>query len=390
MREWLTVIIILLISGILLDGIRRMRAHRRETLRLSRRMPEEDEGVDERLSSSEFPSGGPRVASYRDPDEVPNINQNLRQSYADSRKTRGAPRRAAESGSPENPVPMLMDSVEESANQDASLHSDIDRAGIRQGNSDADHDERRQHGADDFGSHPEPTLGSLDDLDDNERQSRQTEVDSSEYRGGRSEHRPQSREPAPSPDAHDEGRPAETEVANEGAAPKNTTTAVEPDAQSSEASDSASAAKPQQPDEVLVIHVMARRENLLSGSLLLDSMLQQGLRFGEMDIFHRHESPDGYGKILFSVANMVMPGTFDLDDMEQFETPGITMFLSLPIAGDSIAAYDLMARTALGLAADLDGELKDENRSVMTRQTIEHGRQRVVEYERKRRLANKG
>ena len=32
-------------------------------------------------------------------------------------------------------------------------------------------------------------------------------------------------------------------------------------------------------------------------------------------------------------------------------------------------------------------KLKDEQRSVMTRQTIENGRQRVIEYERKRRLA---
>ena len=63
------------------------------------------------------------------------------------------------------------------------------------------------------------------------------------------------------------------------------------------------------------------------------------------------------------------------------------MFLSLPLAGDSIAAFNLMASAATAMATQLGGELKDENRSVMTRQTIEHARQRVVEYERKRRLA---
>ena len=73
--------------------------------------------------------------------------------------------------------------------------------------------------------------------------------------------------------------------------------------------------------------------------------------------------------------------------MDQFSTPGVSLFLSLPIKSDSIAAYGLMAETAWTISETLGGELKDENRSVMTRQTIEHDRQRVVEYERKRRLA---
>jgi cell division protein ZipA len=132
---------------------------------------------------------------------------------------------------------------------------------------------------------------------------------------------------------------------------------------------------------------MARRGEMFAGPELLEAMVSQGLRYGDMDIFHRHESEDGRGQILFSAANMVVPGTFDLSAMEDFFTPGISMFLSLPIASDSLAAYNLMANTAQHIAEVLGGELKDENRSVMTRQTIEHGRQRVIEYERKRRLA---
>lgn len=103
-----------------------------------------------------------------------------------------------------------------------------------------------------------------------------------------------------------------------------------------------------------------------------------------MNIFHRHEQDNGEGPIQFSLANMVKPGTFDLDNMANFSTPGVSMFLTLPMATDSIKAFDIMRHTAQTIAEILDGELKDEQRSVMTRQTMEHYRQRIVEYERKR------
>ncbi|MFL0809296.1 MAG: cell division protein ZipA [Agarilytica sp.] len=142
-----------------------------------------------------------------------------------------------------------------------------------------------------------------------------------------------------------------------------------------------------EPDEVLIMNVMSRPGEQILGADLLNALMSEGLKFGEMEIFHRHKANDGDGPILYSVANMVMPGTFNLAAMESFQTPGISIFLSLPVAGECIAAYNDMATTAKNLAEQLGAELKDENRSVMTAQTIEHGRQRVVEYERKRKLA---
>lgn len=359
MRDWLTVIIVLLILGVLLDGIRRMRAHRRESLRMSRSVSRadgrfDDGGYEEELVSSEFPGGGPRVVGVRDTSDLAHVNQNLRESYVESRKTRGAPRRQTEPQSfkLDTPVPMLMDSVEEGSRQETPKSSEHD-----------------------------PALGSLDNLDDDLMAVEAVDRDA-----------PQS-EPADvaEPDDFFQSTPYQPVSKAEAKADQQE--------QSVPVKRSAEAAKPAPkerqaetqprpvPDEVLVIHVMARRGEMFVGPALLDAMLAQGLRFGDMDIFHRHESADGRGKILFSVANMVVPGTFDLEAMDDFQSPGISMFLSLPIASDSLAAYNLMADSAQNIAQLLGGELKDENRSVMTRQTIEHGRQRVLEYERKRRLA---
>jgi cell division protein ZipA len=132
-----------------------------------------------------------------------------------------------------------------------------------------------------------------------------------------------------------------------------------------------------------VVHVMAK-DKLLKGAELLDTVLQCGMRYGSMDIFHRYASAKGEGAHLFSMANMVKPGTFDLDAMEQFETPGVSFFMTLPIDADSMQSFDLMIDTARTVAGTLGGELKDDQRSVMTKQTLEHCRERIRDYERQR------
>jgi cell division protein ZipA len=141
-------------------------------------------------------------------------------------------------------------------------------------------------------------------------------------------------------------------------------------------------------EEVLVINVIARDEEGFKGPALLQNILESGLRFGEMDIFHRHESMAGNGEVLFSMANALKPGTFDLDDIEGFSTRAVSFFLGLPGPRHPKQAFDVMVAAARKLAHELNGELKDDQRSVLTAQTIEHYRQRIVEYERKQ-LTNK-
>lgn len=136
-------------------------------------------------------------------------------------------------------------------------------------------------------------------------------------------------------------------------------------------------------DEVLIINVIARDESGFKGPALLQNILESGLRFGDMDIFHRHESMAGNGEILFSMANAVKPGTFDLDDIDNFSTRAVSFFLGLPGPRHPKQAFDVMVAAARKLAHELNGELKDEQRSVLTAQTIEHYRQRIIDHERR-------
>ncbi|MCE9664236.1 cell division protein ZipA [Halomonas sp. M5N1S17] len=140
-------------------------------------------------------------------------------------------------------------------------------------------------------------------------------------------------------------------------------------------------------DEVIVISVLSRDEQGFSGEALLDLMLACGLRYSsEMGIFHRFETEDPESELQFSMVNVIKPGTFPIEAMDEFRTPGVTLLMPLPGALDTAAAFEAMVETAMVIVRNLGGELKDENHSVMTAQTVEFARQRVQEFERRNRL----
>ncbi len=140
-------------------------------------------------------------------------------------------------------------------------------------------------------------------------------------------------------------------------------------------------AEPPGPQEVIIINVMARQGAVFAGSDLLPILRKQGLHLGEMSIFHRHADLDGNGQVMFSMANMVKPGTFNLATMDNFSTPGVSFFLQLPNKLGNLPSFEKMLAAASAVKVSLDGEFKDENRSVFTRQTVEHCRQRIQDFE---------
>lgn len=173
--------------------------------------------------------------------------------------------------------------------------------------------------------------------------------------------------------------------------------AVAPPRESSEKPESASkgrsgkreatARKERPVEEVLILNIMAPAGDYFEGNDLLRALFACGMRFGDMNIFHYHTGEEGEGPALFSLANIVVPGTFDMSAMEDFTTPGVSLFLALPAEVEALKAFNTLLTTARFIAEQLGGELKDENRSVFTAQTAEHYRQRVMEFQRRKALA---
>ncbi|MDB9905621.1 cell division protein ZipA [Oceanospirillaceae bacterium] len=136
-------------------------------------------------------------------------------------------------------------------------------------------------------------------------------------------------------------------------------------------------------EQVISILVTANERQGFYGPQLLQLVKACGMVFGEMDIFHRFEDGLRLGKTQFSMANMMEPGTFDLNDIDHLHTPGVVFFLGLPMAQDSMQAFDYMLETAQCLASNLGGGVLDEQRSVMRPQTIAHCRQQIRDFERR-------
>jgi cell division protein ZipA len=120
--------------------------------------------------------------------------------------------------------------------------------------------------------------------------------------------------------------------------------------------------EPLEPTDVLVLHIVAKAGEQIQGAELLPSLLSLNFKFGDMDIFHRHIDNAGTGKVLFSLANMLKPGIFDPDNMEQFVTQGVVLFMTLPGYGDPLMNFTIMLNSAYQIAEDLGAELLDGQR----------------------------
>ena len=330
-RDWMVIVGVLLILAVLLDAWRRVRNERRSPVRV--KLASSDTGAaaadDDIATLRELPNGGARVVERRD---LLDATAQNKVDKAEQAAVAAQVARAERAARTEVSSPVPSSALQEPQEPQEPLLS-----------VPATSDSRL-------------SVASASRAEKPARKTAPAAVEDDLVTGLNTRDEPENLDWLDALEAEERSRPA-SEALEPGRLPRD----VEP--------------------EVFMLNVVARKPEGFRGDDILHILLACDLRFGDMSFFHRHEFEAGRGAIQFSVANMMQPGVFDIDNMSDFTTPGLVFFVTLPGPDDMMKAFDYMLETAQAVARNLDGDVLDETRSALTRQTMEHSRQQIRDLE---------
>lgn len=135
-------------------------------------------------------------------------------------------------------------------------------------------------------------------------------------------------------------------------------------------------------DKIVTLYVTARPGEMLRGDDVVVAAEKAGLRFGSMRIFHRLVDGRPDAGPVFSMANMLKPGNFDMERISDLATPGLSFFITLPGPLSALDAWDTLLPAAQRIAELLDAEVLDEDHNALGRQRIAGLREELRDWDR--------
>lgn len=135
---------------------------------------------------------------------------------------------------------------------------------------------------------------------------------------------------------------------------------------------------------IIVLYIIAQGESGFLGKDIVMVLEQLGLQYGEMNIFHHY----GIGEMkskdsIFSIANMVEPGTLHPDKIAETTTPGLAIFMRLPGPFGGRIGFDLMLTNAEKIADKLNGYIEDQNNKPLNSSIIFALRDKIDKFEQR-------
>ena len=135
-------------------------------------------------------------------------------------------------------------------------------------------------------------------------------------------------------------------------------------------------------DKIVSLYVAARAGQVLRGEDIVVAAEKTGLTFGHMNVFHRLVEGHPERGPIFSMASILKPGSFDMANIRDMETPAIAFFLTLPAPMTALDAWETMLPTVQRMGELLDGVVLDDGRNALGRQRIAHIRDELRAYDR--------
>ncbi len=133
---------------------------------------------------------------------------------------------------------------------------------------------------------------------------------------------------------------------------------------------------------IIAINICSIREEGISGEDIFAAMEELGIQHGRMNIFH-HYGIEKQATLdpVFSIANLLKPGTFNPDEQDHFTTPGLVAFLQLPGPLGGRVAFELMLHYTQRLAELLQGRLEDDRKQAIDAELIDFMRKNIDDFE---------
>jgi len=137
-------------------------------------------------------------------------------------------------------------------------------------------------------------------------------------------------------------------------------------------------------EKIIMLYLAAKTGQTISGAELVLATEKVGLIYGHNKIYHRLSESAHSNEPVFSMANVIQPGYFDLAQIDTLQTPGVSFFMTLPGPVTAIQAWDTMLPIAERMAQLLDGVLLDSDRNAVGRQRILHIKEELRSFDREK------
>lgn len=137
-------------------------------------------------------------------------------------------------------------------------------------------------------------------------------------------------------------------------------------------------------EKLVMLYLAAKSGHHITGAELVLAAEKVGLVYGHHNIYHRLTESTSSNEPVFSMANVIQPGYFDLRQIDSLQTPGVSFFLTLPGPVTAIQAWDMMLPIAERMAQLLDAVLLDSDRNALGRQRILHIKEDLRSFDREK------
>ena len=132
---------------------------------------------------------------------------------------------------------------------------------------------------------------------------------------------------------------------------------------------------------LIVLTIITQHERDIAGRTIREAFQAFDLRPDGQGMFHHFGNRRGaMREPVFSVSNVLDPGVFELDAMDEIATPGLCLFMRRPGPLPATVAFDLMMDVGTRLARALEAALCDDQRCRLTVQATQALRERVVHF----------